>query len=110
MTSDDDDRHAAPEDAPIASRDNALLRRARAARDGRGGRERDLILIEGLRLCEEAARARLSLDVVLYTEEMRRSERARSCSAVYAAPARAACTWYRKRCSPAFPIPRLRKE
>lgn len=71
MTS-DDDQHGAPDDATIASRDNALLRRARAVRDGRA---RDLILIEGLRLCEEAARARLSLDAVLYTEETRRSER-----------------------------------
>lgn len=59
-------------DARITSRDNALLKLARAARDGR---ERDLIFIEGLRLGEEAARAGLALEVALYTDELRSGAR-----------------------------------
>jgi hypothetical protein len=35
----------------ITSRDNSLLRKARAVRDGK---DNELIFVEGLRLCEEA--------------------------------------------------------
>lgn len=50
----------------ITSRKNLLAQRAREARDGRG---RDLLFVEGLRLCEEAARARVGIEDVLFTEE-----------------------------------------
>lgn len=56
----------------ITSRDNALVKRARAVRDGK---LRDLIFVEGVRLCEEAARAALSIEDVLYTERLARDER-----------------------------------
>lgn len=50
----------------ITSRHNPLAQRARAARDGR-----DLsgIFVEGLRLCEEAARSGLAVEEVLFTEK-----------------------------------------
>ena len=47
----------------ITSRKNPLVRRARAAREGR---ERGLVFVEGVRLCEEALRAGLGLELVLY--------------------------------------------
>jgi TrmH family RNA methyltransferase len=50
----------------ITSRKNQLAQRAREARDGRA---RELIFVEGLRLCEEAARSRLTVVEVLFTEE-----------------------------------------
>lgn len=57
---------------PITSRTNPLLRHARAVRDGKvPGR----IFIEGLRLCEEAARAGISLEVVLHTPRFASEER-----------------------------------
>jgi RNA methyltransferase, TrmH family len=56
----------------ITSRDNALVKRARAVRDGK---QRELIFVEGVRLCEEAARAHLSIQDVLYTERLARDER-----------------------------------
>jgi RNA methyltransferase, TrmH family len=59
-------------DKLITSRNNALVKRARAVRDGK---HRDLIFIEGVRLCEEAARAHLSIQVALYTERLARDER-----------------------------------
>lgn len=49
----------------ITSRHNPLVRQAREARDGKN---KELIFVEGLRLCEEAARAGLELDAVLFTE------------------------------------------
>ena len=48
----------------ITSRKNPLVQRARAARDGR---ESDLVFAEGVRLCEEALRAGVGLELVLYT-------------------------------------------
>jgi TrmH family RNA methyltransferase len=48
----------------ITSRKNPLAQRARAARDGR---ERGLVFVEGVRLCEEALRACVSLELVLHT-------------------------------------------
>lgn len=56
----------------ITSRDNALARQARAVRDGR---VRELIFIEGLRLCEEAVGAGLRISDVLYTERLAEDER-----------------------------------
>ena len=57
----------------INSRDNAVLRLARAARDGKSS---DLIFIEGLRLCEEALRSKLEIDTIIYSEEIAEKERA----------------------------------
>lgn len=48
----------------ITSRKNPLVRRAREVRDGR---DKELIFVEGVRLCEEAARASLDFEAVLYT-------------------------------------------
>ncbi len=50
----------------ITSRHNALARRARDARDGRA---EGLLLAEGLRLCEEAARSPLAVEDVLFTDD-----------------------------------------
>ena len=51
----------------ITSRDNSLLRQARAVRDGK---VEDLIFVEGLRLCEEAARSELSIEAVIFSEQL----------------------------------------
>jgi TrmH family RNA methyltransferase len=59
----------------ITSRDNSLLRQARAVRDGKVD---GLIFIEGLRLCEEALHSDLSLEAVIFSEEIARKERAAS--------------------------------
>lgn len=56
----------------ITSRKNPLVQRARAARDGR---ERELVFAEGVRLCEEALRARVGLELVLYTRGLAEDER-----------------------------------
>lgn len=50
----------------ITSRQNPLIQQARAASKGAA---KDLLFIEGLRLCEEAARARLDCTEVLHTEK-----------------------------------------
>lgn len=57
----------------ITSRDNSLLRRARAVRDGK---LHDSIFIEGLRLAEEALRSKLTIEAVIYSEEIAKKERA----------------------------------
>ena len=57
----------------ITSRDNSLLRQARAARDAK---DEELIFIEGLRLCEEAQRSNLEIEAVIVSEELLRKERA----------------------------------
>ena len=57
----------------ITSRDNSLLRQARAVRDGKVG---DSIFVEGLRLCEEALTSGLKLEAVIYSGEIARKERA----------------------------------
>ena len=57
----------------ITSRDNSLLRQARAVRDGKID---DLIYVEGLRLCEEAQRSKLEIEAVIVSEELMRKERA----------------------------------
>lgn len=56
----------------IKSRDNERVRRARGVREGKADGE---IFIEGVRLCEEAARASLVVKDVLHTEELSRDER-----------------------------------
>lgn len=58
----------------ITSRDNSLLRRARAVRDGK---IEELIFVEGLRLCEEAFLSSLSIDCVIYSEELARKDKAK---------------------------------
>jgi TrmH family RNA methyltransferase len=57
----------------ITSRDNSLLRQARAVRDGKID---DLIYVEGLRLCEEAQRSNLTIEALIVSEELLRKERA----------------------------------
>lgn len=57
----------------ITSRDNSLLRHARAVRDGK---IEDSIFVEGLRLCEEAMKSGLTIRAVIYSEEIKRKERA----------------------------------
>src|SRR5262245_7783247 len=57
----------------ITSRDNSLLRQARAVRDGKID---ELIYVEGLRLCEEALRSNLKIEAVIASEELLRKERA----------------------------------
>ncbi len=57
---------------PITSRANSLLRRARAVRDGK---IHDRVFIEGLRLCEEALHAGVSIEVVLHTPRFASEER-----------------------------------
>ena len=56
----------------ITSRDNSLLRLARAVRDGTNT---DYIFVEGLRLCEEAVRSALEIEAVIVSEELLRKER-----------------------------------
>src|SRR5690242_3978839 len=57
----------------ITSRDNSLLRQARAVRDGKID---ELIFVEGLRLCEEAQRSNLQIEAVIVSEELLRKDRA----------------------------------
>jgi TrmH family RNA methyltransferase len=57
----------------ITSRDNSLLRLARAVRDGK---DLEYIFVEGLRLCEEALRSALEIEAVIVSEELLRKERA----------------------------------
>jgi len=56
----------------ITSRDNSLLRRARAVRDGK---EPASIFVEGLRLAEEGLASGLNIEAVIYSEEIARKER-----------------------------------
>ncbi|HEX7176344.1 MAG TPA: RNA methyltransferase [Pyrinomonadaceae bacterium] len=57
----------------ITSRHNPLVRRAREVREGK---DRGLVFVEGLRLCEEAAHAGLEVAAVLHTDTFARDERA----------------------------------
>jgi RNA methyltransferase, TrmH family len=56
----------------ITSRHNRLAQLARSARDGRDGSK---VFVEGLRLCEEAARSGLAVEEVLFTEKFAAGER-----------------------------------
>ena len=57
----------------ITSRDNSLLRRARAVRDGK---VHDSIFVEGLRLCEEALRSNLRIEAIIYSDQIANKDRA----------------------------------
>ncbi len=57
----------------ITSRDNSLLRHARAVRDGKID---ESIFIEGLRLCEEALRSGLRLEAVISSDHLSKKDRA----------------------------------
>ncbi len=57
----------------ITSRDNSLLRRARAVRDGK---IQESIFVEGLRLCEEALSSDLKIEAVVYSEDIAKKARA----------------------------------
>lgn len=57
----------------ITSRDNSLLRQARAVRDAK---IKDLIFVEGLRLCEEALRSSLPIEAVIFSDELARKPKA----------------------------------
>jgi TrmH family RNA methyltransferase len=57
----------------ITSRENSLLREARAVRDGKVD---ELIFVEGLRLCVEALRSKLEIEAVIASEELIRKEKA----------------------------------
>lgn len=59
----------------ISSRDNRKIKLARKVRDGS---EKDLIFLEGLRLCEEVLRSEVSVKEVFFTKDFTASERARS--------------------------------
>ena len=56
----------------ITSRDNSLLKHARAVRDGK---VRDSIFVEGLRLCEEALRSHLRIEAVIYSDHIGQKDR-----------------------------------
>jgi TrmH family RNA methyltransferase len=56
----------------ITSRKNPLVQRARAVRDGRA---RESVFVEGVRLCEEALRAPVELELALYTQALADDER-----------------------------------
>lgn len=59
----------------ITSRDNPLLQRVRAVRDGR---DKSLIFVEGLRLCEEALTSNLEIEAVIYSDQIAEKERAKA--------------------------------
>jgi RNA methyltransferase, TrmH family len=59
----------------ITSRDNSLLRQARAVRDGK---VEELIFVEGLRLCEEALRSSMTIEAVIFSDEIARKDKAAS--------------------------------
>ncbi len=51
----------------ITSRDNSLLREARAVRDGK---VEEMIFVEGLRLCEEAVNSQLAIHALIFSHEL----------------------------------------
>lgn len=57
----------------ILSRDNSLLRRARAVRDGKVV---DLIFVEGMRLCEEALASNLRIEAVVHSDHIAQKAKA----------------------------------
>ena len=56
----------------ITSRENSLLKHARAVRDGRVD---NTIFVEGMRLCEEALTSALRIHAVIFSEELMRKEK-----------------------------------
>jgi len=59
----------------ITSRDNSLLRKARAVRDGK---DNELIFVEGLRLCEEAVSSKLAVYAVIVSAELAAKDRVKT--------------------------------
>jgi TrmH family RNA methyltransferase len=57
----------------ITSRDNSLLRQARAVRDGKVD---ELIFVEGLRLAEETMRSELDIEAVIISDQLAQKEKA----------------------------------
>jgi len=57
----------------ITSRDNSLLRQARAVRDAK---IKKLIFVEGLRLCEEALRSALTIEAVIFSDQIAQKAKA----------------------------------
>ena len=57
----------------ITSRDNSLLRQARAVRDGK---IKELIFVEGLRLCEEALRSELLIEALIFSQQLADKDKA----------------------------------
>ena len=57
----------------ITSRDNSLLRRARAVRDGKID---DAVFVEGLKLCEEALNSGLQIESLIYSDQLARKDKA----------------------------------
>jgi TrmH family RNA methyltransferase len=51
----------------ITSKDNSLLREARAVRDGK---IEEMIFVEGLRLCEEAVNSQLPIYALIFSDEL----------------------------------------
>jgi RNA methyltransferase, TrmH family len=51
----------------ITSKDNSLLREARAVRDGK---IEEMIFVEGLRLCEEAVNSQLPIYTLIFSDEL----------------------------------------
>jgi len=62
--------------AAISSKENPLVKQARALRQKKAREESGLFLVEGLRLCEEALQAELKISYGLFTEDFLRDERA----------------------------------
>lgn len=73
----------------ITSRDNSLLREARAVRDGKVD---ELIFIEGLRLCVEALRSDVAIEAVIASEELIRKPKASAAFAELSNTARRVAT------------------
>ncbi|MGQ0761502.1 MAG: TrmH family RNA methyltransferase [Acidobacteriota bacterium] len=73
MLKDKNSKHETRNSKLITGRDNSLLRRARAVRDGK---LKSLIFVEGLRLCEEALKSELRIEAVIYTDHILRKDRA----------------------------------
>jgi RNA methyltransferase, TrmH family len=73
----------------ITSRDNSLLREARAVRDGK---QTELIFVEGLRLAEEALRSRLEIEAVVVSDELAKKDKAASLLGELAAVSRRTAT------------------
>jgi RNA methyltransferase, TrmH family len=59
----------------ITSRKNPLVQRARSAREGR---DAGAVFVEGVRLCEDALRASVEFELVLYTQALAGDERGAS--------------------------------
>lgn len=66
----------------ITSRENAKLKLARRARDGR---EKDLIFVEGVRLAEEVLRSSIGINEVFVSESFSENTRAKSLIAAFRA-------------------------